>query len=262
MSEELRTYVSQRNISVTTESASSAGTIASKIHLAHSTSDVNFVRICEGGARLLSPALLDSGGIKPLETDAVERTLATSEFVFLYANAFSYPSSGCGLLFAPSLEADHYNDGSATPFDSGALVNHFRCPDPAEHPRDFFQRHQLPLSEHRDYLSQCLAALFRQPFDYVSGIAPIHPGPIGITGGDPCRRSTHEVRIPSSVHIRSRHLQAVFAPTRISLEPEVLHLLKWCEAEGFDVVSFDSDRDNDFTKLKSACIEYLRTKLV
>lgn len=261
MLDELQIYVSQQGISVSSASFSVAEKIASRIALAHSTSDSNFVKVCAGGAALLSPAILDQRAIKMLKPDAVERTLGTSEFVFLYASAFSYPSSGCGLLFAHSLESDHPDNGSATAFDSGALVNHFRRPDPAEGPRDFFLRHQLPLSEHRDYLCRCVAALFRDPFDYVAGNEPIHPGPIGITGGDPCRRSTHEVRIPDNVPIRSPHLQAVFAPLRLSLEPQVQNLLKWCVAEGFDVVSFETDRDNDFAKLKNACIEYLRTKL-
>ena len=145
MLEELETYVSKQKISVDGASDSLAGKIASNISLAHSTSDSNFVRICDGGAKLLSPANLDSKGIKTLKPDAVERTLETSTFVFLYANAFSYPSSGCGLLFARSLETENREEGSATAFDSGALVNHFMRPDPAESPQDFFLRHQLPL---------------------------------------------------------------------------------------------------------------------
>ena len=262
MLQELQAYVSQENISVGDAARSTAEKIADKIYLAHSTSAKNFVQMCEDGASLLSPSALDGKGIKSLRADAVERILETSDFVFLYAGAFSFPSSSCGLLFARSLESDHPDSGSATPFDSGGLVEHFELPNTSETPRDFFRRHQLPLSEHRNYLSQCLGALFSDPFDYVLGNGLCHEGPIGLTGGDACRRSTHEVRIPDNVRIRNPHLQAVFAPVRMSLEPQVESLLKWCTSEGFDVVSFESDGDNDFAKMKTAWIEYLRTKLL
>ena len=239
----------------------SAKAVAQNIFLAHSTSVSNFVKICDNSGRLLSPQALDLKGIKPLQADAVENTLGTAGFVFLYAAPFSFPSSGCGLLFAKSLEHQHSSDGFATPFDSGALVNHFVRPEMAETPRDFFLRHELPISEHRNYLERCVGSLFVALSDYQEGNRPLHPGPIGLTGGDR-RQWTHEVRIPDEVVVRSQHLQAIFAPRRLGLVPEIKNLLNWCSSEGYDVEIFDADRENDFAKLRDACIEYLRTELI
>ncbi|MDI1310564.1 hypothetical protein [Prosthecobacter sp.] len=234
--------------------------MADSILLAHSTSDLKFETLCRTG-RLKSPAKLHDEGYKTLEPDAVERVLGTSEFVFLYAGAFSFPSSGCGLLFSSTLEIAHSADGAATPFDSGGLVNHFTRADMSEPVAAFFSRHELPLSEHRHFLHDCLHLLFSAPQDYLEGRPATHAGSLGLSGGDAVRRHTHEVRIPHEVPIRSQHLQAVFVPYRLTMQPEIEKLLTWCLAEGYDVVSYGADRENDFTKLKTACIQYLRRHL-
>jgi hypothetical protein len=259
--QELQGYLSANGIVAPASSAQVAAKIAPSIFLAHSTADANFVAICSPSGRVLSSAGLDAAGIKPLKPDAVEITLGTAAFVFLYAAAFSFPSSGCGLLFAPTLEQQHSDNGFATAFDSGGLISVFQRPDMSEPPRDFFMRHEFPISEHRSYLQSCLAALFSTPLDYFHGNPPQHPGPIGLTGGD-CRRWSHEVRIPNEVVVRSPHLQAVFIPRRLGLVPEIKHLVRWCESEGFDAIVYDADRENDFAKLKRACVEYLRDQLL
>jgi hypothetical protein len=137
---------------------------------------------------------------------------------------------------------------------------HLRLPDPNESPFAFFQRHELPLSGYRNYLHDCLHSLFGAPFDYVMGKTPVHAGPIGLSGSD-ARRWIHETRIPNEVHLRGHHLKAVFAPRRAGLVPEIRSFLSWCSAEGFPIEVFDADRENDFAKLQSACIEYLRKEL-
>ena len=161
----------------------------------------------------------------------------------------------------PSLERDHSGEASATPFDSGGLVKVFRRPDMAESARDYFVRHELPVSGYRDYLARCLDTLFIAPLDYLAGREPRFPCPLGLSLGDQ-RRWTHEVRIPDQVHVRGAHLQALFVPRRLSLHPEIEPLLNWTLSEGYDVEIFDTGRENDFATLKNRCLEYLRAKLL
>jgi hypothetical protein len=181
--------------------------------------------------------------------------------VFFYVSPFRYPHTGCGLLFAHTLELDYENEGVATPFDSGALVNIFKWRNPAESPQEFLSRHELPIPEHRRYLCQCMDALFHKPEDYVEGLDPRRPGPIGLDGGDH-RRWTHEVRIPDRVPVRGSHLQAVFAPkARVAANRAVKEFFKWCATEGVDHISFDTPRGNDFAALRQQCLAYIRHKL-
>jgi hypothetical protein len=237
-----------------------ASRISSSIPLAHSTADANFVKICSGNKRLLSPAALDAAGIRSLDPACVEKTLQTAKFAFLYAAPFAFPSSGCGLLFAKELEAQHSEDGFATSFDSGGLVHKYQRVDMAEPPHTFFRRHEIPIPDHRKYLERSLTLLFSVPADYLDGKAPVHPGPVGLAGGDR-RRWCHEVRIPGEVAIRSTHLRAIFIPRRVGLVRSVKSLAKWCRQEGFDVVQYAADRNNDFAKLRKACISYLRQRI-
>lgn len=243
------------------EVSPSAAKISGELFLAHSTSDVNFAKLCPLGGRLLSPAALDASGLKALKADAVERELDTAGYVFLYASSFAFPNSGCGLLFAPSLERERPGEASATPFDSGGLVKVFRRVDMGESARDFFARHELPVSGYRDYLARCLDTLFAAPLDYLAGWEPRFPCPLGLSLGDQ-RRWTHEVRIPDQVHVRGAHLQALFVPRRLSLHPEIEPLLNWTLSEGYDVEIFETGRENDFDALKNRCLEYLRAKLL
>jgi hypothetical protein len=165
------------------------------------------------------------------------------------------------LLFAKSLESEHHSHGVAAPFDSGGLCNVFIRPDPAEPPRDFLSRHELPIPDHRRYLGLSMSILFHKPEDYVDGPDPRRPGPIGLTRGDQ-RRWTHEVRIPDRVFVRGSHLQAVFASrARVAADPEIEGLFEWCAMEGVDRIIFDTPRGNDFEALRRECLAYIRRTL-
>ncbi len=196
------------------------------------------------------------------KTDSVEMKLGTADSVFFYLAPFRSPHTGCGLLFARSLEDYHKDYGVATPFDSGGLVDVFSRSDSAEQPRAFLSRHELPVPDHREYLRLCLSIMFERPVDYLSRVDPRCPGPIGLMGGD-CRRRTHEVRIPGQVPLRGGHLQAVFAPTsRAAADPEINRLFEWCKREGVDRVSFKTSRGDDFEALRRECADYIRGKLL
>lgn len=123
--------------------------LGQSMYLAHSTASDNFSEICAAG-RLLSAIQLAVVRGEALKPDAVEALLGTAGFVFFYVAPFQYPKTGCGLLFARSLEEYYRDDGVATPFDSGALVDVFTRPDPAEPPREFLARHELPVPDHRE----------------------------------------------------------------------------------------------------------------
>jgi len=196
-----------------------------------------------------------------LPTDCTEALLGTAGTVFFYTAPFRYPHTGCGLLFAHTLERFHGEAGVATPFDSGGLVKCFTRPDPAEPPKEFLARHELPVPDHRRYLALAMRALFHRPEDYIEGMEPHLPGPIGLTGGDQ-RRWTHEVRLPDQVVVRGHHLQAAFAPrARVIGNPAIKGFFKWCEAEGIDHISFDTPGRSDFEALQRECLAYIRQQL-
>jgi len=237
-------------------STAGAVRLSDSLYLANSASDKNFSAICASGY-LTSAALLG----KSLSPDCPEVILETAGSVFFYVSPFRYPSTGCGLLFAHSLELHHDDDGVATPFDSGGLLKKLIRRNPAESPQEFLSRHELPIPEHRRYLRQSMDTLFHRPEDYVEGSHPRWPGPIGLDGGDQ-RRWTHEVRIPDRVLVRSSHLQAAFAPrARVVANPAVEGLFQWCATEGVDHISFDTPRGDDFEALRRECLAYIRRKL-
>jgi hypothetical protein len=204
---------------------------------------------------------LDSEGIKPLAPNCPERALGTEDFVFLYAGPFCFPHTGCGLLFSHRLEEEHREEGAATAFDSGGLMNHFARPDPSENPAAFLARHDWPLPEHRDYLERALGVLFADPVDYLRGVSPRWPGPIGLTGGDR-RRWTHEVRVPRQVFVKTGHLRAVFAPLSRAADPEIRALRRWCKQQGVDYVKFHASHEDDFETLRRECVDYITAQLL
>ncbi|MCX6635816.1 MAG: hypothetical protein NT090_12165 [Acidobacteria bacterium] len=239
---------------------SDAVRLGQSMYLAHSTASAKFSEMCAAG-RLLSAIQLAPGKGVDLSPDSVKVLLGTADFVFFYVAPFSFLNTGCGLLFARTLEEYHRDDGVATPFDSGGLVNRVTRPDPAEPPHEFLARHELPVPDHREYLGVCLGTLFDSPMDYLQGSNPRWPGPIGLTGGDR-RRWTHEVRIPREVFIRTGHLQAVFAPkSRVAADPEIGRLFEWCKSEGVDRIPFNASRGDDFDTLRRVSVDYIRGKL-
>ena len=116
--------------------------LSESLFLAHSTPDANFPAICHSNHLLCPQELANLRGV-PLRPDRAEAVLGTGGFI-LYAAPFRRPHTGCGLLFATSLEEEHREDGAATPFDSGGLVSFLVRPDPAESAPAFFARYRLP----------------------------------------------------------------------------------------------------------------------
>ena len=103
--------------------------------------------------------------------------------------------------------------------------------------------------------------LFRAPEDYVEGVDPVAPGPLGLSGGD-CRRWTHEVRVPGRVHLRTNYIQAVFASRSVvAAHRPVEDLFKWCSREGVDRVAFDHPAGADFAELRRQSLDYIRSKI-
>ena len=250
----LEHYVS--NLLEAPSSSATAERLSNSLYLANSASDSNFSAICASGH--LSSATRIGRSAPPRCPEAI---LGTVGSVFFYVAPFRYPHTGCGLLFAHTLELQHENDGVATPFDSGGLVKKFDRTNPAVSPQEFLSHHELPIPDHRRYLRQSMDALFHKPEDYVEGLQPRWPGPIGLNGGDE-RRWTHEVRIPDRVPVRGSHLQAAFAPkARVAANPAVEDLFQWCATEGVDRISFDTPRGDDFEALRRECRDYIRRKL-
>ena len=216
--------------------------------------------VCESGY-LKSMTLLTNEGITNMRPDSAEVLLGTCDAVFFYVGPFCYPATNCGLLFSASIENEHGPDGaSATPFDSGGLAKHLSWPSKGlETAREFFERHELPVPEHREYLRESLQCLFAHPEDYLdSDPESIHSGPIGLAGGDR-RRWTHEVRIPGRITLRSPYLRAVFASrNRVRVVTEMEELFNWCLEHGVDRRMFDAPEGDEFAGLRRECLEYLR----
>lgn len=237
--------------------------LAAGLPLAHATSHKNIEAICDSGHLKSMQTLIDEGLLN-LRPDCAEAILGTVNAVFFYVGGFSYPATTFGFLFKSSLEAENQSEGSATPFDSGGLVKYFQWPNkPAETPLEFFTRHELPIPKHREYLSLSMDNLYAQPNDYLDpSPVGLKANPIGLAGGDPRRCWTHEVRIPGSVALRSPQLLAVFAPkARVGALPQVRSLFRWCLSNRVDREYFDDIGGDEFSGLRSACLDYLRERI-
>jgi hypothetical protein len=194
---------------------------------------------------------------------SVEAHLGTDDDVFFFLAPFRYPNTNCGLLFKASLEERHRGWGSATPFDSGGIVDGDKCRrlDATEPAIRFFERHQLPVPEHRSYLELSLVTLFAEPWHYIDGTDPKWTGPIGLSGGD-ARRWTHEVRIPREVRLDDGHLQALFVSVgSVEGDREIGLLDEWCRGQSIDTVYFDTPGGGAFDAMRRSSIEYLRRRL-
>ncbi|MCB1086044.1 MAG: hypothetical protein KDM63_03290 [Verrucomicrobiae bacterium] len=199
-----------------------------------------------------------------------ESAMETTDDVFLYVGAFTYPDTECGFLFVPSLEGDHQAEGVATPFDSGALA--FKvdppegCPDGVSCVRD----HELPLVGHRRVLARVMTGYLPSPSSYLLHSFDLHgpkkyachcghpmPHPFGLRGGDD-RVSTFEVRIPQRVALQAPHLRAVFVREGLEI-PELSELF----AIGIPIVRFPSEDGADFFHaLRESCISFIAEHLV
>ena len=228
--------------------AARAKTLSESLFLAHSTAGAKFALICR------------DQGLKGFH-GRVEVQMGTEDCVFFYLSPFRRPNTSCGFLFSRNLEISRRGDGAASPFDSGSLVEHCVRPDQTQSLRDFLAVHELPIPDHRHYLSLCMRSLFGDPADYVNGIHPQFPGPIGLTGGDH-RRWTHEVRIKGQVSLKDGHLQAVFASrARAASDPNIRSVFEWYLTAGVDRILFDNPGEEDFEALKRECLEYIGRKI-
>jgi hypothetical protein len=169
----MEAYARENGIEVP-DPAPDAVRLSHSLYLAHSTASDEFSKIC-GAGRLLSATQLALRGGKAPKPGSVKVLLGTADSVFFYVAPFRYPNPGCGLLFTRSLEEHHMDDGVATPFDSGGLVDYFAWPDPAEPVREFLSRHELPIPDHREYLRVALGVVFEKPMDYIEGSEPRWP---------------------------------------------------------------------------------------
>jgi hypothetical protein len=230
-----------------------AGRIAERIPLSHGTSGVNFAKIAEKRV-LLSPERLPGWS-----QTCTEGKLGTGDGVFLFAGPFSYPKSECGFLFHYTLEDAEKAMGVATPFDSGGLCSVFTRASSSESVVDFLRRHEMPIPGHRTLLRASLESLFSDPWDYVHGADPLHPGPIGLVGGDR-RRWTHEVRIHDQLGFDC-FLEAVFVAAGRANDRRVEGFLEHCDNLDVYWERIDAPHGNEFSALKKHCVDYLRKKL-
>lgn len=193
-----------------------------------------------------------------------ETLLETVDDVFLYVGAFNYPGTECGFLFLPSLEADHLENGVATPFDSGAMAYKLSPPEGYEDGVACVRSHELPLDGHRGLLGRVMCdyhpypgAYLRLPSSHKCHCGVSLPHPFGVTGGDG-RASTFEVRIPRRATLSPPHLLAVFV--REGLEIAELSDLY---ARGVRIERFrPGESDDFFHALRESCINFIETHLV
>ena len=184
-----------------------------------------------------------------------EERLGTDRCVPFFAGPFLYPKSECGLLFNRSLEEAHRAEGACTPFDSGALIKVHAVSDPHE----FMVEHEVPVPEHRELLSEVLARLFNDPWDYLDGKDPRSSSHFGLTKGD-ARRYTHEVRIPDAVGILD-HVMAVFVTSSRVADPSIMAYLVECEKRNIDYVPVPAGHSGNFQKLSRSSTNYIRVLL-
>lgn len=216
-------------------------------------------------AILLSEALLSQVQMgRPLGN--AETRLETTDDVFLYLGAFSYPATECGFLFVPSVESDHTDQGVSTPFDSGALVSNIGVTPPAPYTDGiaFVRDHELPVSDYRSLLSMVISDYsqttdhyLRHPADFTCACGESRGHPFGLSGGDE-RAATFELRIPQRVPLRPPHLRAVFVRRGYELS-ELSDLF----ALGVTIERYDADDDADFFHaLREACISFIQEHLI
>lgn len=217
------------------------------------------------GDILASGALLSQVQIGKALRNA-ETVMETTDDVFLYAAAFTYPGTECGFLFLQSLEADNGEDGISTPFDSGAFATMTKVQAPAPYTDGvaFVRDHELPLPGYRELLCTLISAYSRSPEFYLQdpmgftcpcGATRAHP--FGVIGGDG-RAATFEVRIPRRVPLTSPHLRAVFVREGFEL-PELSALFD----AGVLIERYTPvDNGQFFFAMRTACINFILKHLI
>ena len=252
----LREYLSAANGPGVSAPSTLARSLSRRLPVSHATTERRFAKACKDG-NLFSATVFAQRANRQIPPTAIDVRMGTANCVFLYAAPFRYPNTACGFLFSPSIEEERKDDGAASPFDSGGLVEHVSFPTAFQSPKEFLLTHEFPLPDHRDYLGLTMDNLFQRPEDYVEGTPPQFGGCLGLAGGD-SRMWTHEVRLPERVPLRGRHLQAVFAHrSLVAANRQIEELFAWCANESVDRVAFDGPGDGDFEVLRRECISYL-----
>lgn len=240
-----------------TERLNEAKRIAAKMPLGHATAQGNMKGILELGALLSQEENNRRRG-------NAETILETTDDVFLYLGAFSYPKTDCGFLFVSTVENDNAGQCISTPFDSGALVSKVGVTPPARYATDGIacvRDHELPVPGYRDLLSLIIAeyahtvgAYLHSPEEFKCpdcGLARDHP--FGLSGGDG-RAATFEVRIPKRVPLTSPHLHAVFV--RTGFEQRELAPLR---RAGVRIETFQPEPGaNSSDALRAACVTFIQ----
>lgn len=230
-----------------------------RMPLAHSRSPRGFKSALAHG-RLLSKVHLDALALRrldPIGDDRVEASLGTADCVFTYAGPFRYPQNqACGLLFLAGVEGAAGAVGTATPFDSGGLVDYLRPADSDEERRDFLRSHEMPVPAYRRYFQLFVTALFGSPWDYLIGVGPDHRGPLDLVGGD-SRAWTFEVRFERELRVPDGLLAVLVPAAVIDSEWAAPHLVAWKRA-GIDVQPYIHGSDGLGKDLLEAGVQYMR----
>lgn len=229
--------------------------------LANSCSREAFREICVSD-KLLSQTQVALNRKEEERAETAESVLGTADYVFFYLGPFRYPGTDCGLLFKRSLEDHRHDDGCASPFDSGGLVRYMQRPNPSETLRSFHSRHELPIPSHRELLALTLDLCFDTPSNYLTATDAnlLRASPFGLTGGD-LRRYTHEVRIPQSIPLRTKHLEAAFVAGPLGDTTAVEDFAEWCLQSGVHYQRFSRPGEGDFNALRREAIGYIMRKL-
>ncbi len=219
-----------------------------------------FASICGQGYLRSQADLITDGVMKRPSEPTTEQQLGTDTSVFFFLAPFSYPNTQCGILFKKELQKAYKSKSNASPFDSGGLINHFKLPIGIA-PKDFLNRHLLPVPGHEELLETSLVYLFKDPKDYIFGEDPLHSGPVTLTGGDR-RRWTHEVRIASPIPVyEPTGIEAVFLMKDRLTDPEIENFLTYCKTHGILRIRFDAPFDQAFDTMKKLCISYIEDKI-
>jgi len=236
--------------------------LADRMPYCHSTGTKAFAGICQSKS-ILSLTRLDAIESQDWSHHPIETQLETRDSVFLFAGPFRYPDTAYGFLFSPDLADDRATDGSASPFDSGGLVDH-HLPPSSEKPLDFLRRHEMPIPQYRKFHLLVLDLLFHDPWHYVGGVDPVRQGPVRLAVGDSDpRRWTFEIRLRNELPFRP-HLQAVFNSTFAAKSNSVVKTHSWCRANGVDIIQYPDlhgSRKGSFMEMQRRCEAYIRSHL-
>ena len=237
-----------------------ADRIAYMLPISTATSIANASKIIESRHLYSKKRLIELGLSKKKEEKTPEEILGTDRAVFFFCAPFAYPETDFGFLFKPEIENVFSDHTTASPFDSGGLLEKITINSSDKAPVSFLKNHLLPPVDHRKLLCESLVYLFATPSDYIYGDDPVKKGPVPLSGGDR-RRWTHEVRIEKDISI-AKYLEAVFVPINRTIEKNLEDFLTECKYnKKIPVKKFVAPTHGKFEALKMECIDYLEDML-